>query len=93
MSGMSIPLKLFESQSLPRQGLLDLITVRSIIAIGMISTSMYFSDINGTTVTTSETIYRWLRRGTLSLVTLKVLAVILGWTDLMRLALSLNGSL
>ena len=89
---MAIPLGVFEFHYLTSHGSMDLIPVRRIIARSMTFTSMDFSDIDGTTVSTSETIFRWLRRVIISSAPLRILAAILGYTILLQLALGLSRS-
>ena len=82
---MVILLVLAKSHSLILQDSMVLTSVRYTIALSMSTTSMSFSDIDGTMATATETKFRWRRRGTLSLATSKMLAARLGWTNLLGL--------
>ena len=62
---MVIPLGVVGSHSLIRQDSMVLTSVRKTIALSINTTSMSFSDIDGTTATATKTKVRWCRRGTL----------------------------
>ena len=82
---MVILLGLAKSHSLILQDSMVLTSVRYTIALSMSTTSMSFSDIDGTMAIATETKFRWRRRGTLSSATSKMLAAGLGWTNLLGL--------
>ena len=75
---MVIPLGVVGSHSLIRQKSMVLMSVRKIIALSMSTTSISFSDIDGTTATATETKVRWCRRRTLLSASLKMLAARFG---------------